>query len=363
MRHVIGLMSGTSMDGVDAALLVTDGEAIVDFGPTRFRPYREEERALLRSALVEARGLADRTARPGALAEAERMVTDAHGDAVEALCAANPALAADLVGFHGQTVLHAPERRLTVQIGDGPALARRLGIPVVHDFRAVDVAAGGQGAPFVPLFHKALVARAGVTGNVVVANIGGVANITRIGSDGRISAGDTGPGNALLDDLVRSRTGTAMDRDGRLAAQGIVDQAALTRLLDDPWFDRPLPKSLDRDAFSTDPVLALPVENALATLAAFTAASLAKGITVAGGADTIVVSGGGAHNPVILGMLAEASGAAVRRASDLGWEGDFVEAQAFAYLAARSIAGLPLSLPETTGVPRPMPGGVLAAPD
>jgi anhydro-N-acetylmuramic acid kinase len=268
-----------------------------------------------------------------------------------------------LIGFHGQTVFHAPERRLTVQIGDGRKLAERTGLPVVFDFRAADVAAGGQGAPFVPLYHQALVRSSGLTGDVVVANIGGVANITRIGTEGGISSGDTGPGNALMDDLVRSVTGLEMDRDGVLAARGTPARDRLNTQLASPWFDLPIPKSLDRDAFDLSFVRDLSLEDALATLAAFTAESLAKGIVVAGGADVIVVSGGGAHNPVLLRMLAEATGAEVKRAADLGWDGDFVEAQAFAYLAARSVAGLPLSLPETTGVPYPMTGGVLAEPE
>lgn len=361
MKTVIGMMSGTSMDGVDAAVLATDGEVIAEAGPTLFRPYAESEKALLRKALAEARSISDRTARPPALAEAEAMVTDAHAEAVEGL-RRSYGKPVQLIGFHGQTVFHAPERRLTVQIGDGGKLAERTGIPVVFDFRAADVAAGGQGAPFVPLYHQALVRSSGLRGDVVVANIGGVANITRIGADGGISSGDTGPGNALMDDVARARTGAAMDAHGALAQRGTPEHDRVATPITAPWFDLPMPKSLDRDAFDSGFVADLSLEDALATLAAFTARSLAKGIAIAGGADTIVVSGGGAHNPVLLRMLAEATGAEVKRAADLGWDGDFVEAQAFAYLAARSVAGLPLSLPETTGVPYPMTGGVLAEP-
>ena len=362
MKTVIGMMSGTSMDGVDAAILVTDGEAIAGTGPTLFRPYAEDEKALLRKALVEARTIGDRSSRPAALREAEAMVTEAHAEVATTL-RRNFGKPVQLIGFHGQTVFHAPERRLTVQIGDGRTLAERTGIPVVFDFRAADVAAGGQGAPFVPLYHQALVRSSGLKGDVVVANIGGVANITRIGVDGGISSGDTGPGNALMDDVARARTGAAMDAHGALAQRGTPDHDRVATQITAPWFDLPIPKSLDRDAFDSGFVADLSVEDALATLAAFTARSLAKGIAIAGGADVIVVSGGGAHNPVLLRMLAEATGAEVNRAKDLGWDGDFVEAQAFAYLAARSVAGLPLSLPETTGVPYPMPGGVLAEPE
>lgn len=363
MRSVLGLMSGTSLDGIDVALLSTDGEAIGDFGPTLFRPYSEAERAVLKAALSDARDLVDRRARPGNLAEAERIVTDAHGDAIEQCLRNNACKPPELIGFHGQTVFHAPHHGVTVQIGDGAALARRVAVPVVYDFRAADVAAGGEGAPFVPVYHRALVARAGFTGSVVVVNIGGVANITRIAADESMLAGDTGPGNALLDDFVLSRTGEACDRDGALAARGTVDEMALSALIADPWFDEPFPKSLDRNAFSPAPVHALSLEDGAATLAAFSGFTIAAGIVAAGGADTVVAAGGGAHNPAILRFLKEAAAAArLLKASDLGWDGDFIEAQAFAFLAARSLRGLPLSYPETTGVGRPTTGGILAHP-
>jgi len=359
---VLGLMSGTSMDGVDAAVLVTDGETISQFGPRQLRPYSDGEREILRAALRAATRIGGRDERPLALAAAERLVTDAHGEAVERLIADNPGLSLDLVGFHGQTVLHAPERRLTVQIGDGAALAKRLGLPVVFDLRAADVDAGGEGAPLVPVYHRALVAQAGLAGTVAVVNIGGVANLTRIGADGSLTAGDTGPGNALIDDFVRARTGEAMDRDGALAASGTVDDAALARLLADPWFARPMPKSLDRGRFSAEAVAALSSADGAATLTAFTAATIANGIAVAGGADRVIVVGGGANNPVMVAMIAEAVGVPVTPAGDLGWSADFIEAQAFAYLAARSLRGLPITFPGTTGVPRPMTGGRLARP-
>lgn len=372
----IGLMSGTSMDGVDAAVLVTDGEAITGFGPRHFRSYTPGEREVLRAALADARLLADRRARPGALAEAERIVTDAHVDAVERLLRENglrPANGAgegraaggrtiDLIGFHGQTVFHAPERRLTVQIGDAATLAKRIGIAVVHDFRAADVAAGGQGAPFVPAYHRALVRRSGLEGDIAVVNIGGVANVTRIGRDRTLTAGDTGPGNGLIDDFIRGRTGAAMDVNGQYAAQGTVDAGVLAELLANPWFDLPFPKSLDRAAFSTDAVARLTTADGAATLTAFTARTIAKAIAIAGGAERIVVAGGGAHNPRLLTMLAEAAATPLVTAHELGWSADFLEAEAFAFLAVRSLAGLPLSYPETTGVPRPMTGGVVASP-
>lgn len=360
MLTVIGLMSGTSMDGVDAAVLETDGEVIAGFGPTLFLAYTDAERDLLRLALSAAQEATDRGARPGVLAAAEAIVTIAHAEAVERLLAGRK-LKADLIGFHGQTVLHAPARRLTIQIGDAASLSKRLALPVVHDFRAADVAAGGEGAPFVPVYHRALVRRNGLAGNTAAVNIGGVANLTRIGADGSIAAGDTGPGNALIDDFVRSRTGAPFDRDGAMASRGAVNAAALAKLVADPWFDRPIPKSLDRNAFSGAAVAELSTDDGAATLAAFTATTIARAVRASGGAERIVVAGGGAHNPVICRMLGEIAAIPVVTAADLGWSVDFLEAQAFAYLAARSRAGLPLSYPETTGVPRPMPGGVLAS--
>jgi anhydro-N-acetylmuramic acid kinase len=317
---------------------------------------------VLRDALGAAGRLSDRTVRQGPLGAAEEVVTEAHGEAVERLLAENPDVVPALVGFHGQTVFHAPERRLTVQIGDGPGLARRLGVPVVHDFRAADVAAGGEGAPFVPVYHQALVARSGLTGTVAVVNIGGVANFTRVAADGTISAGDTGPGNALLDDFIRERTGAAMDANGETAAKGRVDVKALEAMLASPWFGLPFPKSLDRNAFSREPVAGLATEDGAATLVAFTARTIALGLRMAGGAERVVIVGGGSRNPTLVGAVAEATGVPTGTAAELGWAGDFIEAEAFAYLAARSVAGLPLSYPSTTGVPQPMPGGVLARP-
>lgn len=362
MQSVLGLMSGTSLDGVDVAMLPTDGETIGEFGPTFFRPYDESERGALKAALAEARSLSDRTARPAAVAAAERIVTDAHIDAIAQWRRQNTAHDVDLIGFHGQTVLHAPQQYLTIQIGDAGALARTTGVPVVHDFRAADVEAGGEGAPFVPVYHRALIARAGLAGPVCVINIGGVANITRVAPDGSMLAGDTGPGNALLDDFVLARTGRPFDSDGELAARGRVDEQALAALMADPWFDEPFPKSLDRDSFSAGPVAVLSDEDGAATLTAFTAFAIAAALVAAGGVQRVVVVGGGANNPTMLGQLADAIDVPLHKGADFGWSGDFIEAQAFAYLAARSLAALPLSYPETTGVSQPMTGGIVVRP-
>ena len=359
---VLGLMSGTSMDGIDAAVIETDGKTISAFGPRLFAPYVEAERDLLPRAIEAASALDDRWSRPSVIAEAEAVVTDAHGRMVERLLTDHRGLSPDLIGFHGQTILHAPERRVTVQIGDGAALADRLGLPVMFDMRAADVVAGGEGAPLAPVYHRALVRRSGLSGNVAVVNIGGVANITRIGSDGSLRAGDTGPGNALLDDLVRVRTGRSMDHGGRLAARGRADDEIVGRWMANSWFDRPLPKSLDRNAFSAEAVTRMGAEDAAATLARFTSRAIVKGIVIAGGADRIIVVGGGARNPTHLKNLTQDAGIAIETGAAYGWDSDFLEAQAFAFLAARARHGMPLTYPGTTGVARPLTGGRLADP-
>src|SRR6476659_7917318 len=205
----IGLMSGTSYDGVDVALIETDGEEIGSLGPTGYRPYSDQERDLLRRAIAVATNLGDRTERPKILAQVEELVTDMHAEAVEAFLAANGMAPSSIgvVGFHGQTVLHRPDRGLTVQIGNGPALAARLGIPVVYDFRAADVAAGGQGAPMVPGFHRAIARLLDRVRRIAVLKLGGAANLTLIDGDKELVACDIGPGNALIDDFLRLRTG------------------------------------------------------------------------------------------------------------------------------------------------------------
>lgn len=365
MLTAIGLMSGTSLDGVDVALIETDGETIGRFGPASYRAYTDAERDLLRRALADAMRMTNRDERPGVVAEAEGLVTRAHAEAVTRFLQANNLSRAniDVVGFHGQTVLHRPEQKLTVQIGDGHALAKTLGIPVVFDLRAADVAAGGQGAPLVPVYHRALVRMLNSEGPAVVVNIGGVANITYIDGNTLIAC-DTGPGNALLDDFMLRRTGEAVDRDGRTAATGHVDQEWMVRALNRPFFKLPPPKSLDRNDFAALTVDGMSTEDGAATLTAFTAASIAM---IAPMLPKLPVSwivvGGGASNPTLLAMLSKRlAPAAVVRGSDLGWSGDAVEAQAFAYMAVRSLKGLPLTFPGTTGAPAALTGGILAKP-
>jgi anhydro-N-acetylmuramic acid kinase len=367
MVRAIGLMSGTSLDGVDIAMIETDGEAIGAFGPSGYRPYAERERDLLLAALAAGKSLTGRNERSGVLAEAEALVTRAHGETVSQFLDDNriDKSTVAVVGFHGQTVLHKPEAQLTVQIGDGSSLAQELGLPVVHDFRAADVAAGGQGAPLVPVYHQALAQGLDRPRPIAVLNVGGVANVTYVG-DGPPLACDTGPGNALIDDFMRARTGSPLDRDGDQAARGRADMAFVERVLEHPFFTLPPPKSLDRDAFSFGNI-GLPqysVADGAATLSALTAASVARVVPHLPQVPRAwIVCGGGARNPTLMRMLAQQlAPATVETADAAGWSADAIEAQAFAYLAVRTLRGLPFTFPTTTGAPEPMPGGLVARP-
>jgi anhydro-N-acetylmuramic acid kinase len=364
----VGLMSGTSQDGVDVALIDSDGERIAQLGATACRPYSKAERTLLRRATAAAANLTERSARPGVVAKAERLINDAHAEAVESFLVANGLQRGEVavIGFHGQTLLHRPEQRLTLQIGDGRALAARLGIPAVYDFRAADVAAGGQGAPLAPVFHRALVRRLQHASPIAVLNLGGVANVTYIDGEELIAC-DAGPGNALLDDFLRLRTGEPLDTDGRAAASGSIDEKTIERLLAHPFFALAPPKSLDRNAFRGwvgDTLDGIGVENGAATLTALTAAAVARIVPhLPRPPASWIVAGGGARNPTLLRMLTERlAPARVESAHAVGWSIDSLEAQAFAYLAVRSLRGLPITFPTTTGAPRPLTGGVLARP-
>jgi anhydro-N-acetylmuramic acid kinase len=365
----IGLMSGTSYDGVDVALVETDGEDIGNLGPTGYRPYSDQEREVLRRAMAAAVNLKNRTDRPKPLAEAEELVTDMHAEAVEAFLAANAmsASAVTVIGFHGQTVLHRPDRGVTVQLGNGPALAARLGIPVVYDLRGADVAAGGQGAPVVPVFHRAMMRLLKRAHPVAVLNLGGVANLTFIDGEESLLAFDTGPGNALIDDFLQQRSGQLHDDGGRAAAAGQVDDAAVARVLAHPFFVRQPPKSLDRNAFrhwvaEEGRLAGKSTEDGAATLTAITAAAVARAVTLLPRVPASwIAAGGGTRNPTLMRMLAERlKPAPIETAGAVGWSADALEAQAFAYLAVRSLKGLPLTFPATTGVPHPLTGGVLA---
>ncbi|MEW6255584.1 MAG: anhydro-N-acetylmuramic acid kinase [Pseudomonadota bacterium] len=362
--RALGLMSGTSMDGIDAALIDTDGERVQWLGPSLTLPYDASERRLLERAMEEARGLNAREGRPGVLAQAERMITDRHEDAVRLLLDFQRLAPSDLdvIGFHGQTVFHAPRSGLTVQLGLGADLARRLRARVVADFRAADVAAGGEGAPLVPVFHAALADRLDLPRPLAVLNVGGVANVTVIGAGAPLAC-DTGPGNALLDDFVKLRAGLVCDFDGRLAAAGRADVAAVKDVLAHPFFRAPPPKSLDRNAFKSHVAENMGLERAsaedgAATLTLLTAASVAAIVPLLPQPpEGWIVAGGGARNPTLLRLLAGCLGKPVWTADAVGWSGDALEAHAFGFLAARSVRGLALTFPTTTGVPCPMTGG------
>ncbi len=358
----IGLMSGTSLDGVDAALIETDGEAVVR--PIAFvgTDYTDEQRAVLAEATRLALTLPAPAVLP-AIATAERVLTEAHKAAVQALLARAgvEAGAIDAIGFHGQTVAHRPDRGWTWQIGDAARLAALTGVRVVSDFRSADVAAGGQGAPLLPVYHAALAA--GLERPMAVLNLGGVANITFIGANGELIAFDTGPANGLIDSWMEAATGARFDRDGALAAAGQVDETVLDTLLDHPFFDTPPPKSLDRGDFTIQPARGLSPEDGAATLTAFTAATVAEALRhLPERPRRLLVAGGGRRNPTMLRMIAEATKLTPEPTDALGWNGDAVEAEGFAYMAVRSLKGLPISLPGTTGVREPMTGGVVTQP-
>ena len=362
LLRAMGLMSGTSMDGIDVALIETDGEDALTRGPSMTMPYNEEQRAALSEALSHARGIVRRADRPGNLTATERMVTELHAAAVHAFCRKKGIKreTIDVIGFHGQTVLHRPSQRLTVQLGDGPLLVELATRPVVYDLRAVDVAAGGQGAPLVPVYHRALAARIEAR-PVAVLNIGGVGNVTWIGGDGRLMAFDTGPGNAMIDDLVKRRLGEPHDKDGALAAKGKVQDEYVKEYLRHSFFAAPPPKSLDRNAFPGELVDTLSTEDAAATLTAFTAAAIAKAREHLPEEPKLwIVCGGGRKNKTLMAMLAGRVENAVVPAEAAGLDGDAIEAEAWAYLAVRSLRGLPITFPGTTGVCEPLTGGVLA---
>ena len=356
---VIGLMSGTSLDGIDAALLNTDGAARVAPGPSLTMPYDGQTRALLRAALDTARDAARDQPVPASIREAERILTEAHAAAVKALLQKAGLAPGDvsLIGFHGQTILHRPGQHWTWQIGDGGHLAHLTGIDVINDFRSADVAAGGQGAPLMPLYHAVRSRESGLAEPVVVVNIGGVAQVTYIKGD-VVLAFDTGPGNAPIDDWMQRHTGKPVDMDGAFAATGRVSGDILAKMLVNPYFARLPPKSLDRMDFGMAGVDALSPADGAATLAAFAAAAIAKAVDhFPAPAQTWIVSGGGRHNKFLMEQLRARVNASVLSTENVGWDGDALEAQGFAYLAARSKIGLPLSLPTTTGVKQPMTGG------
>lgn len=368
IRTAIGLMSGTSLDGIDVALVRTDGEGTVERGPAMGVAYDPAFRKRLQAALETAKAIGRRDERPGDLAAVERELTLRHAEAVRAFLDENGLTAAtvDVIGFHGQTVLHRPDQALTVQLGDGALLAREAGIDVVYDMRANDMAEGGQGAPLIPVYHAALARNlpADCAFPVVFVNIGGISNLTYVGADGAIVAFDSGPGNTLIDQWVEAQAGIPFDQGGMIACEGRVVASLAARYLDHPFFTATVRRSLDRNDFLPPAGGDATLEDGARTLAHVTAAAI---LTSAGHLPqpprTYVVCGGGRLNRIIMADLADLAGgqgARVMAAEEAGLDGDSMEAEAWAYLAVRALEGLPLTFPGTTGVKAAVTGGVVA---
>lgn len=364
-KRALGLMSGTSMDGIDLAVVDTDGETSVEAGPSMFVPYDADFRRRIEAALDVARSIVERRERPGDLAALEREITWRHAKASSDFI--NRHGPVDLVGFHGQTVLHRPEQALTVQLGDGALLARETGIGVVYDMRAADMEAGGQGAPLVPAYHAALAAKlSGIELPVCFVNIGGISNITFVSHDVAPIAFDSGPGNGLIDQWVTRKGGVPFDEDGAIAGRGSTVERVVERYMQNPFFARTGPKSLDRNDFALDDADGLELADGARTLAAVTARAILKAAEhLPQTPKAWVLCGGGRKNPHIVSDMREgasASGAQVLLAEDVCLDGDAIEAQAWAYLAVRATKRLPLTWPTTTGCNAPVSGGVLAQP-
>jgi len=372
MKTAIGLMSGTSMDGIDIALVRTDGRDTVERGPAQGIAYDAKFRTRLKQALEDATSITRRDQRPGSLAAVENELTLRHAEAVRDFLNKNNLQPADIdvIGFHGQTVLHRPDAALTVQLGDGALLARETGIAVVHDMRANDMVHGGQGAPLIPVYHAALAA--GLPAHlhakrpVVFVNIGGISNLTSVGTDGRIVAYDSGPGNTLIDQWVEAHAGIPYDQGGMIASEGRVLADLADRYLSNPFFTGTRRRSLDRNDFSPPTGDDASLEDGARTLAYVTSAAIFKSSGhLPERAGVYIVCGGGRLNRIIMRDLAElaaAEEATVIAAEEAGLNGDAMEAEAWGYLAVRSIEGLPVTFPGTTGVTEPVTGGVINTP-
>ncbi|WP_439560904.1 anhydro-N-acetylmuramic acid kinase [Roseinatronobacter sp.] len=355
---VLGMMSGTSLDGVDAAVLRTDGERIAAFGPSAYRAYSVAERAVLRAALGRWPG-------EDGVEDAAELVETAHAEVMARF------EGVELAGFHGQTLAHDPRGRGTHQAGSGAVLALVAGYPVVWDFRSSDIRLGGQGAPLAPFYHFALARHIGATAPVAFLNLGGVGNVTWVDpsrakpeDEGALLAFDTGPANAPLDDLCQSRLGRAHDEGGALAASGQVDAIALRAFLEDGYFYHMPPKSLDRDFPGLLASVAhLSDADALATLSECAAAAVAEGFAhFPAEPSQLLVCGGGRHNADLMRRIAQRVACPVVPVESVGLDGDMLEAQAFAYLAVRVARGLPTSCPGTTGVGAAVGGGEISTP-
>ncbi len=363
----LGLMSGTSLDGVDAAIIETDGETIFSFGPASCLGF-EQGNDILQSAIETALAWRFKGPPPNSLQEASEFIDIKHKEAVDDLLTKSATSESDIdvIGYHGQTVFHQPAigtaKGQTLQLGNGQALATKFGVPCVYDFRTADVAAGGQGAPLAPIYHQALCRYSKLSGRIAVVNIGGVSNVTLIDADALLVATDCGPGNGPLDSWMKLKTGKAFDASGKYSTQGDVYLARIESWMRRDFFTRPMPRSADRYDFDVLPEMKdMNVADGAATLASFCAQSIARDMQNFR-PDTVIVCGGGRHNPALTGMLDMHIDANVVKAEDVGWNGDALEAQAFAFMAVRTLRGLPISFPGTTGVPKPIIGGVIAYP-
>lgn len=362
-KLAIGLMSGTSRDGIDAALIETDGDRIVVPIAFTSREYDPDTRKLIGAACDVAMQANSPKSDP-MISACEARVTELHSKLLRELLddAKVDRTRVHAIGFHGHTVAHRYDLGWTWQIGDAHALANEFGTTVVHDLRGNDMAHGGQGAPLLPVYHKAVLASD--EANTAVLNLGGVANLTWLGKDGSICAFDCGMASALIDDWVTSNCSVPYDAEGSIAATGTPDQVALTRMLDSPFFSAPYPKSLDRADFGLDEVGDLSPADGAATLTAFSAKAVAIGLSqLPGKVDRLIVTGGGRKNATMMSMIAECSKIGPLPTEAFGWNGDAIEAQGFAYMAIRRLNGLPNTFPETTGVSRPMVGGCVVLPD
>lgn len=363
MKTALGLMSGTSMDGIDVALIRTDGQMQVVRGPAMHFPYTPEQRGMIKQAIQDARLCAQARDRPGRLADVERELTELHGAAVSAFLRKQEIDRddIDLVSLHGQTVAHRPDEKLTVQLGDGRFFAELVRRPVVHNLRQNDMAHGGHGAPLAPAYHAALVNDI-PDRPIVIVNIGGVSNVTWIDRTGTLLSFDSGPGNAMLDDWMTLKAGQAMDTGGAMASKGRVCDVALHALLDNPFFKMKPPKSLDRNAFDAAPVLELSLEDGAATLVAFAVQSITQAAAwFPEPPQRWVITGGGRYNAYMMARLSDDLAAPVAAAETHGLDGDSVEAEAWAYLGVRAALGLPITFPGTTGVAQPLTGGEFVA--
>ncbi len=355
--RAVGMMSGTSLDGIDVAEIVTDGDTIFEFGRSSYHAYDDQHRQVLRSGL-------GCWPHPD-LDPLQRLVEQLH-------LAAAAEFEADIFGFHGQTLAHDPAGGRTHQIGNGQVLADQLGVPVAWDFRSRDVAHGGQGAPLAPFFHFACAKYCGVTDPIAILNLGGVGNITYVDPryhdpavEGAVLAFDTGPANAPINDAMMARFGVAYDENGRVAVQGHVDRDIVQRTLALDYFAAPAPKSLDRDAFAQvfDWISDAKDGDAIATLTQIVVATVVHAVAqLPQRPSSLWVTGGGRKNPVIMGELSHGLPCPVIPIEAVGLDGDMLEAQAFGYLAVRVARGLPISAPMTTGVPVLMEGGQIAHP-